>query len=267
MFWETAAGAAAISGASNLLGGLMGSDDGYSGPDGWQVFKAQRKWRKQDWARQKKLAQRSAGWQLRDMAQAARKEGLHPLAAMGNAGAVNYIPGAQNPVGGDPGQGGSVGDNFLGDAVSESLNTFFRAKQMEHRQEMDKAELELLKAQTKSIEAASRQNDSQTQMTQELTEGIEERDATLANEDGSRVRKILGTLLPAYQGQSDEDAGGSLLGSLETLKTWVKETNIQNKEKRKVINKAAKTERKAVIDALEDILFGKPTSGSKSRRK
>lgn len=145
-FWTGAGGAAAISGATNLIGGLLNKDSGRD-QRVWATWMDNR-----NYDRQRYMAQHSTGWQLDDVIDTARQNGIHALAALGTQSAAQYTPG-NIP---DGGFGGGSTKKALGDAMSSAVNTFFQAKDMKMREKRNDAEINLLEAQAKSYEDEAR---------------------------------------------------------------------------------------------------------------
>lgn len=153
-FLGTPGGGAIAQGAANLFGGLFRGSDPESATRNqkWQ-FRRQRdmfKWQT-DWAKE------ATGHTMRDVFRTADQSGIHRLAALGGASA--YQPTGMS-VGGP---GPTEQQPFLGDSMSEALNTFIRGKEFQHQQKMDEAELELIKAQAKTLEAQARRTETGTQ--------------------------------------------------------------------------------------------------------
>lgn len=167
-FLGTPGGSALAQGAANLFGGMFKGSDPESATRNqkWQ-FRRQRdmfKWQT-DWAKE------ATGHTMRDVFKTADQSGIHRLAALGGASA--YQPTGMS-VGGP---GPTEQQPFMGDAMSEALNTFIRGKEFQHKQKMDEAELELLKAQSKTLEAEARRTETGTQAISNATAaGIDERE-------------------------------------------------------------------------------------------
>lgn len=141
-FWMSPGGAAAISGGTSLVGGLLNRDSGRD-ERVWATWMDNR-----NYDRQRYMAQHSTGWQLDDIIDTARENGIHALAALGTQSAAQYTPG-NIPT--DTFGGGNT-KKALGDAMSSAVNTFFQAKEMKMREKRNDAEIDLLEAQAKSYE-------------------------------------------------------------------------------------------------------------------
>lgn len=153
-FLGTPGGGALAQGAANLFGGMFKGSDPESATRNqkWQ-FRRQRDmfgWQT-DWAKE------ATGHAMQDVFRTAAASGIHRLAALGGASA--YQPSGMS-VGGP---GPTEQQPFMGDAMSEALNTYIRGKEFEHRKKMDQAELDLLKAQSKTLEAEARRTETGTQ--------------------------------------------------------------------------------------------------------
>ena len=252
-FWTGAGGAAAISGASSLLGGLLGKGDGgmrqrkQDARFFWQTRRDDQERFATQRADQLQFAKEGAGWQMQDIIDTAGQNGIHPLAALGVAGSPGYTPvqggSVQAPFGGPS----EEDNNFLGDAVSDAMNTYLRVRQMDHKEQMDQAHLDLLTAQSKTAEAEARRQNyaadaekakAAKEMGQSFGPNLPGNTSPYrAYDEGDNTTNILGIKLPSHLAQKNEDAGGQILGGLETLRAAAGEWwNQKNAKKRSIAN-------------------------------
>lgn len=154
-FWATPGGAAAISGAASLVGGLLGSG-GSAYKDRlhhWDITNDayKKQFAMMGWQRdvQERFAKESTGWQFDDLMEAADQAGIHRLSALG--GAQSYQPAINAGFSPSGGPSPASRDNLLGDAVGDALNAYHRAEQIKHQKAMDKADLEIRKETANAI--------------------------------------------------------------------------------------------------------------------
>lgn len=262
-FWMSPGGAAAISGGTSLLGGLLNKDSGRD-QRVWATWMDNR-----NYDRQRYMAQHSTGWQLDDVIDTARSNGIHALAALGTQSAAQYTPG-NIPT--DTFGGGNT-KKALGDAMSSAVNTFFQAKEMKMREERNDAEINLLEAQAKSYEDDLRNTIVAPGMggTAAAVSGAgnsaspstaKPRDPHLAHQEGRRSVRMWGVDVPAYLAQTLEDAGGNIVGGTQTLYEIAKLAWKQRGDYWKTVNRGvaelhreskAKGDQRGVIN-LKDLL-------------
>lgn len=201
-FLASPGGAALISGAASALDSIFGSSpepaEGVDKAFTREMFRRQRdaarNAERRDWKRQKKVLRQGTGWQMQDIFDTADENGIHRLAALGVQGA-GYQPVGQAPGGVQmaEGGGGTPGsDPFLGDAVSRALNAALAQREFEHDKKMDEAELELLKAQAKTIEANTRQKDSETRLSDKLGATTKNIDQVATDGEGNSITYPVG---------------------------------------------------------------------------
>ena len=181
-FLASAGGAALIQGGASLLQGVLGGGN----DSGLRQRQLTEKLNSLNWKRQKYMARNSAGWQMQDLVDTARQNGIHPLAALGTQGAAQYTP-AQST--GSEYAHDSSSNAFIGDSVSDALNTFLAVKQADHRRKMDEAELELLKAQSKTLEAEARRTETEAGITAGIAENLGDNTAEPGRTTVTQVEK------------------------------------------------------------------------------
>lgn len=231
MFWSSPGGAAAISGAANLIGGAFGSNSSYKDRmHQWQMLNAGHildaekfKWQAH---KDERFARESTGWQFDDLMQAADKSGIHRLAALGGASSYQST-GASGTALPSGGVGGND-TNFLGDAIGEAIRVFQASERFQHQKAMDKADLDLRKRQADLLESETILNaaTSRTRIAEARRTGTDSTEIVpvmvQANADnpGNATERIVGVDLPVNMAEKNEAAGGDILGNLQTMGEW-----------------------------------------------
>lgn len=248
-FFTSPAGAAAISGGAELLGGIFGKDSGYherkfAKEMSDRDYKRNLKMFWQNWTNQRYAAGNFTGMQMQDAMDTAAANGIHRLAAMGVQG-PGYQPAGQLSQSEIPqGTYDNDGGPNIGDAVSRALNSAVNAYEFKHKKRMDEASLDLLKAQTKTTEARARAVEQNT---------ADKRRAPLEDElAGWRQEKVVLPRKAKSEGGSQintmgEDIGEMPVQALYTVLLGLKDLGLSIKQTakfRKKLNAKIREERR-----------------------
>lgn len=156
---EPATTAALVAGGARILGGFLSDRSNRKAAQQRlsqeQAFAREQSERSE--ALQREFAQHGVRWRVED----AKAAGLHPLFALGGAGA-SYSPGAISIGGGDGPQGSSLGANIA--AMGQDVAGAIRAQETPEQAQARALQLDLLRSQIDENDARTWQIWSQTAM-------------------------------------------------------------------------------------------------------